>query len=74
MMKYELLAYLVKHGDVDAQEVAQAFELPYAAAAMALLRLSRQSLVKRYVDTERSVFWYRISRRGAARLTYLQDS
>lgn len=74
MTKCELLAYLVKRGVADAQEVAQAFDLAYAAAAMALLRLSRQSLVKRYVDAERSVSWYRVSRRGAARLTYLQDS
>lgn len=72
MTKTELLRFLARHGDVDAFEVAQAFELPYAAGAMALLRLSRQGLVERRLDPERGRYWYALTAQGCARLAYFE--
>ncbi len=70
MTKFELLEFLAEHGDTDAHEVARAFDLPYAAAAMALLRLTRQGLVLRHIDPEDTVYVYALSERGAERLAY----
>ena len=70
MTKYQLLAFLAQRSDADAHEVAWAFELPYAAAAMALLRLTRQGLVLRHIDPEDTVYVYALSDRGAERLAY----
>jgi predicted ArsR family transcriptional regulator len=74
MTKLELLAFLARTANADADDVAQHFGVSRAAASMALLRLARQSLVQRFLDTEQSAFWYRLSRRGIARLAFLQDS
>ncbi len=70
MSKYELLDFLAERGDADAHEVARAFDLPYEAAAMALLRLTRQGLVLRHIDLEDTVYVYALSDRGTERLTY----
>ncbi len=72
MTKYELLEYLADTGQANAQEVARAFGLPYAAAAMALLRLTRQGLVLRHVDPTAKIYWYSLSDRGMARLAYFE--
>lgn len=70
MTKFEVLEFLAEHGDPDAHEVARAFDLPYAAAAMALLRLTRQGLVLRHIDPEDTAYVYALSDRGAERLVY----
>ena len=70
MTKFELLAFLAQRGDADAHEVARAFDLPHAAAAMALLRLTRQGLVLRHIDPEDTAYVYALADRGVQRLTY----
>ena len=70
MTKPELLRFLAHRGDADAHEVAWAFDLPYATAAMALLRLTRQGLVLRDIEPEDTVYVYALSDRGAERLAY----
>ncbi len=70
MTKVELLAFLAQRDDADAHEVAWAFDMPYAAAAMALLRLTRQGLVLRHIDSEDTVYVYALSDRGAERFAY----
>ena len=70
MTKPELLRFLAHRGDADAHDVAWAFDLPYATAAMALLRLTRQGLVMRHIDPEDTVYVYALSDRGTERLTY----
>ncbi len=70
MTKFELLEFLAEHGDTDAHEVARAFDLPYAATAMALLRLTRQGLVLRDIEPEDNAYVYELSDRGAERLVY----
>ncbi len=70
MTKPELLSFLARRGETDAHEVAWAFDLPYAAAAMALLRLTRQGLVLRDIEPEDTVYVYALSDRGAERLAY----
>ena len=70
MTKFELLEFLAEHGATDAHEVAWAFDLPYAAAAMALLRLTRQGLVMRHIDPDDTVYGYALSDRGVERLVY----
>ncbi len=74
MTKQALLEHLAEVGDVDATEVAGALGVPYAAAAMALLRLVRQGLVIRYVDPHGRSFWYRLSDRGKERLAYFHEA
>lgn len=74
MTKQELLEHLAEEEDVDAREVAWALGIPYAAAAMALLRLVRQGLVIRYIDPHGRSFWYRLSDRGKERLAYFREA
>ena len=73
MTKPELLRFLVQAGDVDAHEAAEAFGLPYPAAAMALLRLTRQGLVARRLDPDSGLYWYALTGKGLDRLVYFQD-
>ena len=73
MSKDELLKYLDDTGGAEAVRVAARFGLDYAAAAMALLRLTRQGLAQRALDPARGLLWYRITPRGAERLAYFQS-
>ena len=70
MTKHDLLEYLDDAGQADADDTARVFDLPYATAAMALLRLTRQGLVLRHIDPEDTVYVYALSDRGAERLAY----
>jgi DNA-binding MarR family transcriptional regulator len=72
MSKHDLLEYLADVGQADAPHVATAFGLTASAAAMALLRLSRQGLVHRYVDADDGVYFYELSERGHARLAFFR--
>ena len=72
MDKQDVLEHLVGIGRADAREIADAFRMPYPAAAMALLRLLRQGLVARYRDEDEALYWYELTAKGAARLLYLQ--
>jgi len=74
MTKHQLLHFLSRRGSADAFEVAEAFGLDYPAAAMALLRLSRQGLVIRHRETDSGLYWYELSDHGQARLDYFQHS
>jgi DNA-binding MarR family transcriptional regulator len=71
MTKLQLLQCLADGGEADAFEVAQACDISYSAAAMALLRVVRQGLVARFVDPERGIFWYSLTPPGHERLAYL---
>lgn len=70
--KHQLLEHLAEVEDASAREVAAALGVPYAAAAMALLRLGRQGLVLRYLDPDRGTYWYTLSAHGQARLAYFR--
>jgi DNA-binding MarR family transcriptional regulator len=70
MTKPELLRFLAECDGASGYEVAQTFDLPYPAAAMALLRVSRQGLVVRRLDPVSGLLWYRLTAQGAARLAY----
>ncbi len=74
MTKRELLEFLAESGQADANEVAVAFGVPYSVAAMGLLRLVRQGLIRRYIDPEQGTYWYSLSDRGQARLAYLREA
>ncbi len=74
MTKHDLLDYLAAAGSADAMDVADAFGIAYATAAMALMRLARQGLVRRYVDADDAVYFYELSERGHARLAFLQNN
>jgi DNA-binding MarR family transcriptional regulator len=73
MTKQDLLEYLADAGRADAMDVASSFGVTYAAAAMALLRLGRQSLVHRYVDADDGLYFYQLSERGHARLAFFRN-
>ena len=73
MTKQQLLYFLTQHGSADAFDVAQHFGMDYAAAAMALLRLSRQSLVSRHLDPQSGLYWYELTEQGVARLHYFRS-
>lgn len=70
MDKCELLEFLELHDHAEANDVAQAFELSYSAAAMALMRLVRQDLATRYIDPEHNVYVHELTPKGEARLDY----
>lgn len=74
MTKPDLLGFLADHKSADAFEVARAVELPCPAAAMALLRMTRQGLVERRLDPESRIYWYALSDHGRARLAYFENN
>ncbi len=74
MTKMQLLQELGRANQADAYDIADSLGMSYPAAAMALLRLVRQGLAARYLDTEVSVYWYELTRKGKARLDYLKPS
>ena len=69
--KKDLLDYLAGRRDSMVCEVADYFEISEAAAGMALLRLQRQGLVNRAVESADQAFYYSLSDRGADRREYL---
>ncbi len=73
MDKCELLEFLELHDRAEANDVAQAFELTYSAAAMALMRLVRQDLAARYKDPETQLYIYELTPKGEARLDYFLE-
>lgn len=73
MTKTQLLHYLRQRRSADAFEIAERFELDYPAAAMALLRLTRQSLVARRLDPESGLYWYELTDQGQRRLSYFES-
>ena len=73
MTKRQLLHYLGQHVSADAFEVAQRFGLNYPAAAMALMRLTRQSLAARRLDPESGLYWYQLTEQGQRRLRYFES-
>ena len=74
MSKRELLAHLADVGEVDAYEMADALAVPYANAAMGLLRLARQGLAIWYEDPETGLYRYALSAHGRACLAYFTDN
>ena len=71
--KCELLEFLELHEHAEANDVAQAFELNYSAAAMALMRLVRQDLAARYKDPDAQHFVFELTPKGEARLDYFLE-
>jgi DNA-binding MarR family transcriptional regulator len=72
MTKHELLQHLADAGQAYAMDIANTFGITYPAAAMALLRLARQGLVHRYVNTNDGLYYCDLSDRGHARLKFFQ--
>jgi len=73
MTKHDVLDFLAHARQADAHEVAHALGVPFSTGAMALLRLTRQGLVSRFIDTEAGTYWYELSGRGLKRLTYFRS-
>jgi DNA-binding MarR family transcriptional regulator len=72
MNKVDLLGYLEDVPGATGFDVAREFGVPYATAAMALLRLVRQGLVGRGRN-DHGLYAYDLTDRGWKRLTYLED-
>lgn len=72
MSKSEILEYIYESEGADAFEVAEHLEIDYPAAAMALLRLSRQNLVARAIDPDSGIYWYELTTQGIQRLSYFK--
>lgn len=70
MDKCELLEFLDLNEHIEADDVAQVFDLAYSAASMALMRLVRQDLAARYKDPETERYVYELTPKGEARLDY----
>ena len=73
-MKRDLLEHLATCEATDANDVARRLNISYAAAAMGLLRLVRQGLVKRYLDDALGTYWYCLAEPGYERLAYFRKS
>jgi len=72
MTKHALLEHLGEIESADAIDVADTFGITYAAAAMALLRLTRQGLLHGYIGADEGHYYYELSERGHARLEFFQ--
>lgn len=73
MTKHDVLDYLASTSEAEAQVLANALGIPYATAAMALLRLVRQGLASRSVDSHRDAYAYRLTDHGHARLAFFNE-
>jgi predicted ArsR family transcriptional regulator len=73
MTKHALLEHLADMRSADAMDVADTFGITYAAAAMQLLRLTRQGLLHRYISADEGHYFYELSERGHARLEFFQS-
>jgi len=71
--KHNVMAYLGNVGEADAAEMANALGVSYATSAMALLRLVRQHLASRIVDTNRELYTYHLTGHGHARLAFFEE-
>ena len=74
MSKHDLLQCLAQLHDAEAAEIAEDLAVPYANAAMGLLRLARQGLAIRYEDPDTGLYRYALSSHGRARLAYFKDT
>jgi len=73
MDKVAILSYLAQVPDAPASEVADALTASFPAAAMSLLRLVRAGLASRALDVTKGTYYYRITRKGRARVQYLSS-
>ena len=73
MSKRDILSILSEITDLDANTVAQQVASTPEAAGMALLRLSRQGLVRRVWDADDRVLYYALTTKGGARLLYWKE-
>ena len=73
-MKTQLLQVLDQAEYVDAHDIAEALDVSFAAAAMALLRVVRQDLAARHRDPDTQLYSYEITPKGEARLDYLIEA
>lgn len=71
MRKLDVLNILGRHDDLDASSVAQWIGCTRAAAGMLLLRLTRQGLIGRALDSDDRVLFYSLTEKGRVRLAYL---
>jgi transcription initiation factor IIE alpha subunit len=71
MSKVGLLELLHRADIVTADGVSAELGVERPAASMALLRLSRQGLARRWIDPDDSCLRYELSERGLQRLNYL---
>jgi len=73
-MKADVLATVADRGEADAVEVADALELTYEAAAMALLRAYRGGLLARIGAVGLQAFRYSLTDKGTQRLEYFDGT
>jgi DNA-binding MarR family transcriptional regulator len=73
MTKQDVLAALAEAGEADATEIADTLGVPYAASAMALVRLVRQGLAGRRPDPHRGTYAYWVTDHGHARLAFFEE-
>jgi len=71
--KIEILSLLEKEPEQDAGQVARDCQMTFEAAGMILLRLFRQGLLKRELDSDHRLFFYSLSKKGRDRLDYLRN-
>ena len=72
MTRVRILRYLVTVPDASAADVATALRISPPTAGMVLLRLARNGLVIRTSDPGRDRLFYALTRRGEARLRFLE--
>jgi DNA-binding MarR family transcriptional regulator len=71
--KLQILSYLEMNEEQDVGQVAPACQITSEAAGMVLLRLFRQGLLKRELDSDNRLFFYSLSKKGGDRLNYLRN-
>ena len=74
MTKHAVLAHLADVDVADAEDFANAFDIPYPTAAMALLRLVRQGLASRSFNASQGRHAYRLTDHGYTRLAFFNDA
>jgi len=74
MPKLDVLDLLVHTPELDAADIARRLGATPESVGMLLLRLTRQGLVRRELDTDEGVFFYSLTSKGKVRWSYLSQS
>ena len=71
--KVQLLRILEQESEQDARQVSEALNVTAEAAGMLLLRLFRQGLIGREIDSDDGLYFYSLSQKGQDRLMYFRN-
>jgi DNA-binding MarR family transcriptional regulator len=73
MRKLQVLASLERTSEQDVNQISRMCQMTLEAAGMLLLRLFRQGLVRREIDSDDGMYFYSLNQKGQDRLMYFRN-